>query len=78
MYLESPRLSLDKEALDDYFSANHPTPSSPDTSTFHLDDTENIMEDFTASNPKRKVHMTCNYLINLIHIIIILSLITEY
>lgn len=54
-YLESPRLSLDKEALDDYFSTNHPTPSSPDTSTFNLDDNENTMEDFTASIPKRKV-----------------------
>ena len=39
-----------------------------DTSTFHLDDNENTMEDFTASIPKRKVHnMTCNYLIHIPH-----------
>ena len=68
-YLESSLLSLDKEALDDYFSANHPTLSSPDTSTFHRDDNENTMEDFTASILKGKVHnITCNYVINLIDI----------
>ena len=55
-YLKGPRLTLDKQAFDDYFCSSQPTQMiSSATSASSPDENENRCEDFTASIPKHKV-----------------------
>lgn len=75
-YLESPRLSLDKQALHDYFCSDDPIQSAQDTSTsiVHMDTSivDGNEEDFTANIPKRKVLK----LITNANIVLVIMLIT--
>lgn len=61
-YLKSPRLSLDSQALDDYFNASCSSPNSPMTTDLHLSEessSENtdFTKDYSANITKRKVRV---------------------